>query len=97
MSLIGNDERFDELIHWMKDASVGKSISASEFEEVVDFLNENLITEERIMREYNCGVKTGVENEQTRIKKLILEKAAEKFIEGKDEDARKIRDLVKYL
>jgi hypothetical protein len=68
-------------------------VSASEWSEVEDFINENLMTDDRITKEYESGRKVGEEQTRNAIKARLLDKAADKFKVGKDDEARQLREL----
>ena len=66
--------------------------------ELEKFLEDNpLMTEERIMAEYESGVKTGVARERARIIKYIEVMAAGYFVERRDEKAKEARDLAALI
>jgi hypothetical protein len=95
---ITEDKRIDELLERLRATGIGKSVSASEWQEVVDFLNEYLMTEDLIMKEYNCGRKTGMENARDLAVGCIMEAAAEIFKTGKDDEkAQQLRNLSKKV
>jgi hypothetical protein len=95
---ITGDGRIDELLERLRACGISKAVSASEWQEVVDYLSENLMTEERIMKEYNCGRVTGMENARDLAASCILDTAAEIFKMGKDdEQAQQLRNLSKKV
>lgn len=95
--LIGDDVRFDELMHRLRETGIGKSVSVSEWAEVVEFLDENIWDEDRIMKEWESGKKTGEEQAKAQCKKWLLDGAAEAFTKGNDEDAKRLRNLANAL
>lgn len=95
---ITGDARIDELLERVRKTSLGKSVSASEWDEIMTWIAENMITEERIMKEYECGRKTGIENATSVVEAKILDLAAEEFKAGKnDEKANSMRRLAKEI
>jgi hypothetical protein len=95
--LLGDDARFDDLMFRLRKTGIGKSVSASEWEEVEVFINDNLLTEERIMKEYNCGKSVGDEQAVNRIKLVLMEKASLEFIHGHDDKAKQLRELAREI
>jgi hypothetical protein len=95
---ITGDKRIDDLLERLRASGMGKAVSASEWQEVVDYLAENLMTEEKIMKEYDCGRSTGMENARDLAAACILDTAAEIFRMGKDdEQAQQLRNLSKKV
>jgi hypothetical protein len=94
--IITGDSRIDELLARVRKTSIGKSVSASEWDEITTWIDENMITEDRIMREYNSGRHTGIENSAQAAEAKLLDLAAEEFKRGKDDEkASDIRRLAK--
>ena len=91
--LLGEDPRFAELMARVEKTSVGKSVSASEWQEIMTFIGENLITDDRIMKEYGSGLTTGRDDKKGQVVRWLEEKAAALFIQKKDEEARSLRKL----
>lgn len=91
---ITGDARIDELLWRLRASGLGKSVSASEWEEVQEHLIENLLTDERITKEYNAGYRTGQENARDLAETYILDAASEFFKTGKDDErAKQLRNL----
>ena len=95
--MISDDARFDELINRLKASGVGKSVSASEWQEVEDFLIENLKTEEWSMKEYLCGKAHGEEEATEKIKQSLLKIAADHFTSGRDREAEQLRSIANAI
>jgi hypothetical protein len=55
------------------------------------------MTEARIDKEYECGRKVGKEEERACIVTSIERKAAAAFLDNRDEEARKLRSLIKEI
>lgn len=95
---ITGDQRIDDLLDRLRASGIGKSVSSSEWQEVVDHLDENLMTDERIMKEYDCGRVTGMENARDLAFNCILDTASEIFKTGKDDErAQQLRNLAKKV
>jgi hypothetical protein len=95
---ITGDARIDELLERVRKTSVGKSVSASEWDEIVQHIGENLMTDDRIMKEYDCGRKTGLENAASAAEAKLLDLAADEFKAGKDDaKASSMRRLAKQI
>jgi hypothetical protein len=54
-------------------------------------------TEEDLQKEYDIGREAGIEQERTRVVKMILDTAAELFCLGKDEQAKQMRSLANTI
>lgn len=92
--LLGANARFDELMHRLKASGIGKSVSASEWQEVEEFIRENVLTKAVFDQiEYNKGYRTGHAEAIEAVKSLILTLAAESFKTGSDDKAHFLRDL----
>jgi hypothetical protein len=91
---LGGDARFDELMKRLRETGIGKSVSASEWCEVEDFINENIRPEGVVnQEEWDRGHKAGVASGRAEIKTWLINKAADAFKAGKDEDAKRLREL----
>lgn len=91
---LGGDARFHELMHRLRATGIGKSVSASEWQEVEDFIEENIRPEKLVnQEEWDRGHKAGVTCGRAEIKTWLLGKATDAFKAGKDEDAKRLRDL----
>ena len=95
--MISDDARFDELINRLKASGVGKSVSASEWQEVEDFLIENLKTDEWSMKEYLCGKAHGEDEATDKIKHSLLQMAADHFTSGRDREAEQLRSIANAI
>lgn len=96
--LLGGDARFDELMKRLRETGIGKSVSASEWCEVEDFIGENIRTDGCVNQdEWNSGHKAGVASARAEVKQWLLGKAAEAFKAGKDEDAKRLRELANTI
>lgn len=90
--ILGKDKKFDAIMRRTLQCCTG-----NEAQYVENFLNENLITDERITKEYNCGHATGIETEHHRVKTLLPNMAAENFKSGKDDVAKMIREIANKI
>lgn len=81
----------------LHDTGIGKSVSASEWCEVEEFIAKNIITEARIQKEYECGKATGVAEGRNQAKTFLLTKAIEAFKASHDEEAVRLRKLASSL
>lgn len=95
--LLGGDARFHELMHRLRETGIGKSVSASEWNEVTEFIDENIPTEDRIQKEYECGWKVGNKQAREEIKTWLINKAADHFKSGKDDEAKRLRELANTI
>ena len=75
-------------------------LAHSEWCEIELFIQENVYCpegeetlEDRFQKEYDSGYKIGQEDMFGNIKKKLLEIAAEHFKNGRDQEARSVRDL----
>ncbi len=71
-------------------------IPATDWEILFNYINNETLTEDRIMKEYESGRKAGIDNENARIKKLLLKDAADYFIAGDNEKANLFRNYAQY-
>ena len=96
--ILGGDARFSELMWRLHASGLGKSVSASEWEEVEDFIDKNTMTEREFnQKEYDFGYKAGVDQTRLSIKEMLLAEAAEKFKVARDEEAKFIRRLANLI
>jgi hypothetical protein len=96
--LLGGNVRFDELMGRVRVTSMGKAVSASEWQEIEEFIQENLLTKERLEKEALALCRdVAREQVQKRLRDLILQTAAEHFKTGQDEVAKELRDCANKL
>lgn len=62
-------------------------------EKVFTFLSDNLITDDRIMKEYDAGRAVGLDTARRQIVAMIRDDAAKYFLKNDDEQADRYRDL----
>ena len=91
--MIGDDARFDELMNRLKATGIGKSVSAFEWEEVENFIEENILTEEKIMKQYESGKHIGERDAKERITHFLFQKASAHFVAGRDREAEQMRSI----
>lgn len=97
-ALLGGDARFAELMTRLKQTGIGKAVSASEWSEVEEFIEENIRPEGMVnQEEYNKGWDAGCACGVQRASTTLLKLAADLFTSGKDEEARRMRDLAKLV
>jgi hypothetical protein len=92
--LLGGNARFDELMGRVRVTSMGKSVSASEWQEIEEFIHENVLTKERLEKEVRPVARAeALEG----LKNFVLHAAGEHFKTGQDEVARALRDFANTL
>lgn len=95
--ILGDDKRFNELMRRLEKTGVGKCVSASEWQDVENFIRENLITEERITKEYDSGKSVGIEQARNIVQAWLIGLSAEKFMANKDDEAKHFREMSKTV
>ncbi len=85
---------FTRIIAAAKEKGV---ITKEEAAKAEEFLLDNILTEARISREYDSGLKTGREQTLEQATRWLTDKAGQAFIQDKDEDAEQLRSLAKKL
>lgn len=103
--LIGDDRHFDDLMRHLYEAGVAKEpgvklglpMSPAKWAEVLKFIKDNLMTEERIMREYLAGKTVGVTQERDSVRNELNAMAGNAFVNKRDDEARMLRDLALKL
>lgn len=104
-AVIGGDARFNQLMRRLCAYGVEGGgahpqhsfLKQAEWQEVLTFLRENIMTEERIMKEYRCGYEAGSENAAKTIQRKLAERASALFIANKDTEAKDMRALAKEV
>jgi hypothetical protein len=95
---LGGDPRFHELMHNLRAATIGKGVSASEWQEIKTFIEENIRPEGVVnQEEWDKGHKAGVASARAGIKTWLINKATDDFKAGKDEDAKRLRELANSI
>jgi hypothetical protein len=100
------DKRIDELLERVRECMMRSKtgLNGNEWQEIINYLKENLMTEERIQKEYESGLSTGKECERNRIAKMVEGIACQLFL-AEDYDrshtnselASRYRDLAKRI
>lgn len=86
------DARFKELMGRVRATALGQSVSASEWQEIEDYICEEMESAHD-QAEYDKGYAAGEESKRESIKFKILAQAAELFTKGEDTEAKKLRAL----